>query len=347
MRWVKILWLAPWFRTLAVAWANALRARGHDVVVVTTEEHFDAPPLHPSDVVFRNGWRSAGGVHELIEAGRCVREFGPDVVVSEVTRDPRFLVLAPAGVPLVVTTHDAKPHDGANRTPAMRRLAGEVLRRRAALEVCFSRHVREALGDRGHPVTVLDLTSEMDELSTPDPVRAEDRRDFLVVGRLSAYKNIPIILEAYRRHQGSPAYRGDRLVIVGGGDPECAVPDDVEWVRGRFRFADLAPRLAAAKASICMYSAGSQSGVQVLGAQCGVRTIVSDVGGLAEYLPDGEAPVHANDSSSLAAALDLLADPQRAQADGARHRDLYVERYSNEATAVGWSEALRGAAARL
>lgn len=343
---MRILWLSPWFRTLSVAWADGLRRSGHRVVVATTDQHFDAPPLHGDDVLFRSAWRSRQGGEELLEARRYIAAFRPDVVVSELTRDPRFLLLAPPGVPIVITTHDARPHDAANATPFMRRLSARVLGHRAAAEVCFSEHVREALGVRNHPIHVLPLTSEMPETTTPAFVGPEGRRDFFVVGRLSAYKNLPMVLAAYRRHQESDAYRGDRLVIVGGGEPGCAVPDDVEWLRERFRFADLAPRLAAGKASICLYSAGSQSGVQVLGAQCGVRTLVSDVGGLAEYLPAGETALPYDDPSRLAAALDELADPCRAADDGARHRRLYEARFSTKATAAQWDAVLSGVVPR-
>ncbi|WP_168582231.1 glycosyltransferase family 4 protein [Gephyromycinifex aptenodytis] len=337
---MKVLWLSPWFRTLSVAWANGLRSDGHEVVVATTSQHFDAPALHPADILFRGPWRSRLGMAELREAHSYVRRFAPDVVVTEITRDPRFLLLAPAGVPLVITTHDARAHDAANRTPLMRRLSGGVLGRRAALEVCFSSRVKDELGPRRHPVEVLPLTSEMPEDATPELVGPADRRDFFVVGRLSSYKNLPVILEGYRQHQQSTSFRGDRLVVVGGGDPGCPIPSDVEWVKGRFAFADLAPRLAAGKASICLYSAGSQSGVQVLGAQCGVRTLVSEVGGLAEYLPKGEVPLPHRDPGCLAQALDLLADPERAAADGRRHRELYLSSFSNSVTARRWAQAL-------
>lgn len=339
---MKILWLAPWFRTLSVAWADGLRAQGCEVVVVTTDQHFDAPELHPDDVLFREPWRSARGAAELVEARRYVRRFAPDVVVSELTRDPRFLALAPVGVPLVVTTHDARPHDAANATPLMRRVSSAVLDRRAQAEVCFSDYVRSEIGQRHHPVYVAPLTSEMPEAEAPAFVEADRRRDFLVVGRLSHYKNLPVIIDAYRLHQQSDFFRGDRLVVVGGGHLGCAMPSDIEWVQGRFRFADLAPRLAAAKASICLYSSGSQSGVQVLSAQCGVRTLVSDVGGLPEYLPPGEVGLPYSDSAPLAAALNRLADPSVAAQDGRRHRALYEARFSVKESSAAWADLLRG-----
>ncbi|MDO5627575.1 MAG: glycosyltransferase family 4 protein [Mobilicoccus sp.] len=342
---MRILWLAPWFSTLSVAWANGLRNLGHEVVVVTTDSHFDAPEPHARDIVLSHKWRTRPGAVEFIGAARQVRSFAAQVVVSEIGRDPRFLALLPRRVPIVTTTHDARPHDTANRTPLMRRVAAATLRSRTDLEVVFSEHVKLALGSRGHPVTVVPLTSEMPESQTPHFVPAKGRRDFLVVGRLSQYKNVPSILTAFEMHQNSPSYQGDRLVLFGGGDPGCEIPADVEWVRGRYSFADLAPRLASAKASICLYSAGSQSGVQVLSAQCGVRTVVSDVGGLGEYLPHGEVALSPHDHDALADAFGMLADPVRAAHDGALHRELYESTFSNAATAKVWDAALSAVAA--
>lgn len=338
---VRIVWLAPWFRTLATAWAKGFRDLGHEVCVVTSPMHFDPPPVHPGDIVLEHPWRSVNGAKEFGQARRAVAKFEPDVVISEITRDPRYLALAPRGVPLTITTHDAVAHDVANRTPLMRRLARRTLESRADLEICFSEHVASDIGPRRHPVSVVPLTSEMPETLTPSFVPAEHRRDFLVVGRLSAYKNIATIIEAYQRHQRSEAYRGDRLVLVGGGDPECALPDDVDWISGRFAFAELAPRLSAAKASVCLYSAGSQSGVQVTSMQCGVQCLVSDVGGLHEYLPGDEAALSASDPAQLAHAFDALAEPGAAEDGGRRARLEYESRYSVAATSRAWLEALR------
>ncbi|MEP7160898.1 MAG: glycosyltransferase family 4 protein [Dermatophilaceae bacterium] len=338
---MRILWVAPWFRTLAVAWAKGLRERGHNVRIVTSDQHFDPPALHEGDVELTRAWRSAGGAAELRDLYARVRAFRPDVVVTEAPRDPRFLAAAlVAGAPVVLMTHDAVPHDDAQATPLMRRICGAAVTRRAVAEVVFSRYVRDAITPRRHRVVVLSLTSEMPDSLTPPLVAAADRRDFLVVGRLSPYKNLPVVLAAYRRHQQSPQFRGDRLVVIGGGDPGCEIPGDVVWERGRYRFADVAGRLAAAKASICLYSAGSQSGVQVMGAQVGVCSLVSDAGGLAEYLPDGERCLPAIDPSPLAAALDRLADPEIAARAGARHRRYFEEQLSAGATSAAWERTL-------
>lgn len=346
---LRVLFVAPWFATLATAWAQGLRDRGHETMTVTAPLHFDPPPPLSGDVLLQANWRSRAGSAEFAEARRAVAGFRPDVVVTEVGRDPRFaaLVLGLRGVPVVLTTHDAEPHDAAHRPPLLRHAAGALLTRRADVDVVFSDYVARRwreLHPGTRPLHVLPLASELPESQVPALVGPDERRDVLVVGRLNPYKNLDFVLRVWRRHQSSPAYRGDRLVVVGDGDPGCAIPDDVVWLRERFRFAELAPRLARAKASLALYERGSQSGVQVVSMQCGAPAVVTDVGGLSEYVPPGEPCVAPGDVAAAAAALDTLADPVRAFDHGAVQRDWYLERLSPGAVAAAWEPVLVQAA---
>ena len=339
---LRVVWVAPWFSTLGSLWADGLRARGHRAMVVTTPMHFDPPPRHADDLVLEHAWRSEPGLREFLSARKAVRAFRPDVVVTEIARDPRFLELARAtGAPVVFTTHDAVPHDGANRVPVLRALSTRYFARFGSAEVVFSTAVANQLGVRRHPVHIVGLTSDLQPSMVPAAAPSDERRDFLVVGRLSEYKNLGHVIAAYERHRDSPAFRGDRLVVIGAGDPGCAVPDHVEWVDSRFNFGDLVPRLARAKASLCVYSSASQSGVQVVSMHCSTPVVVSDAGGLAEYLPPGEQPVGRRDVGALAAALDRLADPQTAAAAGALARATYDARYAVDVTSAEWERVLR------
>lgn len=312
--------------------------------MVTTDLHYDPPAMAEGDVILSAAWRSRAGGTEFVNTFDRIRKFAPDVVVSDHARDPRFTAFVPMGVPLLLVTHDYRPHDAANATPILRRVNRALSTRRAAAQVAFSENVADQLRADGHVCHVIPLTSEMPETLTPPLVPAEQRSDFLVVGRLSTYKNVPYVLEAFRRHQASPSYRGDRLCLVGKGDPGCALPAEVEWHNAAFAFQDLAPRLARAKASIATYTAASQSGVQVVSMQCGTATVVSDAGGLAEYLPPTERPVALDDPDSLRRELDRLADPEAAGAAGADHRELYERRHSVVATSKAWADVLATAA---
>lgn len=280
-------------------------------------------------------------MREFARAFRDLRAWRPDVVIADPVSDPRYLGLTLAGRRQIVVTHDARPHDEVHRPPILRRANTAALMRRADAEVVFSRHVAEVLSHRSHAVRCLPLMSEMPEADVPPFVPAAGRRDFLVVGRLSRYKNVSTIVRAFEMHRASSAYRGDRLVIVGGGDPCCELPSHVVRVDGRFKFRDVAPRVAAAKASVCLYSAGSQSGVQVLAMQCSTPSLVSQVGALGEYLPEGETVIRHDDAAELARRFDALADPAEAARLGRVHRSEYERFLTPAKVAEAWEHVLQ------
>ncbi len=78
---------------------------------------------------------------------------------------------------------------------------------------------------------------------------------------------------------------------------------------------------------------------------CGVPTIASPVGVLAEIARDGETGLHANDPASWEGALErLLDDPVLRAEMGVAGRRLVVERYSIQAVVDEFAETLRAVA---
>jgi glycosyltransferase involved in cell wall biosynthesis len=325
---VRILLVAPWFRTLAGAWAEPMRAAGHEVLVVTSPRHFEQRSAGEPEIVLAQSPRSVAGIKEFRQLARTIREFRPDVVLADELRDPRLLALAPR-TPLVVVVHDAQPHDAAHRRPWRHDAVVRIEHRHAERFAVFSESVRAALGTRTmSPIDVVALPSEMRDDEVGPFVESAGRRDFALVGRLGPYKNIPVVFDAWRRHTESPAYRGDRLLVVGDGEPGVPLPPHAERTHRRFAFADIAGSLAAAKGSLALYRAGSQSGVQRLSQQVGVSCVVSDVGGLAEALPPGEPAFAPDDRAGVAARLDALADPVFAAERGRIGQEYYRDHQS-------------------
>jgi glycosyltransferase involved in cell wall biosynthesis len=78
---------------------------------------------------------------------------------------------------------------------------------------------------------------------------------------------------------------------------------------------------------------------------CGIPTIASPVGVLAEIVRDGETGLHANDPASWEAALERLLDDPGLRAEmGVAGRRLIVERYSIQAVVEEFAETLRAVA---
>jgi glycosyltransferase involved in cell wall biosynthesis len=180
----------------------------------------------------------------------------------------------------------------------------------------------------GTRVHVVPLPSDLDPALCPPFIGPEDRHDFVMIGRLNAYKNVDVVLEAWQRHVAGDGWRGEDLVFIGDGPAIAgALPKHTRWRPGRYRYCDVVATLAAAKGSVAHYRRASQSGVQVLSMQLGVTPIVSTAGGLPEFQPPG-CPVGVDDVAGLATAFDELADPCTATLRGAAAARHYAQRFA-------------------
>jgi glycosyltransferase involved in cell wall biosynthesis len=266
------------------------------------------------------------------------RRFAPNVVVAELVRDPRWITFG-LGVPRVELVHDDQQHDYLR--PLWERAIFGRWSRRSASIVAFSHYVARAIGASA----VVPLTSDLDETQVPPLIPADERRDFVVVGHLSRYKNLDVCMEAWQKHTSGSGWRGDNLVLVGDGAWRGSMPDHAVWRRSRFRFSDVLPVLARAKGTVVHYRRASQSGVQILSMQLGVTPIVSTAGALPEFQPESEMPIDVDDVDGLAMAFDSLADPMQASVRGAACREHYVREYSASVSARALHHVLVTAAA--
>jgi glycosyltransferase involved in cell wall biosynthesis len=338
-RGLRVLWLSPWMRPLARVYVEALRTAGAEVLLVTSDQHPSSDAPRPYELVVDPRPKTASTWPQFARAALDVRRFAPNVVVSEIVRDPRWMAFAP-GVPRVELIHDDRPHDvGESR----RRWEGTVFgwwATRSARTVAFSEYVARAVGAGA----VVPLTSDLDDMQVPPVVDAPHRRDFVLVGRLNEYKNIDVCLQAWEMHTRGAGWRGDELLLLGGGAGEWHLPRHVQWRQTPFQYPEVLPVLARAKASVVHYRRASQSGVQVLSMQLGVTPIVSGEGALPEFQPPGEAPIALDDMTGLAKAFDSLADPAQSAVRGAAARDHYLRRYSAAASTAELAKVLCNAA---
>lgn len=337
---MRILWLSPWLRTLTRVQVDALRTAGHEALVVTTDQHYEKVTARSDERVLDPAIKDPRTLPALARVTAEARRFAPDVVVSELMHDPRWLPMTRLA-PLVQVVHDDRPHGADEERPWYRDAVLDLQTRTAAAVVAPSTHVAAVLSARfGRRVDVVPLTSDVPEADLPPvPAPASQRRDVVLLGRISPYKNVEVALRAWAAHTASPAYQGDRLLVLGDGPLErLDLPEHVEWRREPFAYADVLPVLARAKGSLAHYRLATQSGVQVLSMQLGVPTIVSDSGGLPEFAAPDLPPLRADDVEGLTAVLDKLADPSIAAAVGASAREHYERHFSADRAAVGWGE---------
>ncbi|MCD9198972.1 glycosyltransferase family 4 protein [Aeromicrobium wangtongii] len=339
---MRVLWLSPWLRPLARVHADALRSAGHEVRIVTSDQHPESGPARPDEWVLDPRPKQPSTYRPFLRVRSEVAAFGAEVVVTELVRDPRWLTLG-RGLPRIDVVHDDRPHDAAEQRPRWERAVFDRWQSRSDLTIFFSRFVADAVGRE--PRVVVPLSSDVADAAVPPFVEADGRRDFVLSGRLNDYKNIPVALAAWRLHRSGPHHRGDRLVLIGDGDVPHDLPEGVRWQRGPFRYADELTTLARAKGSLVHYRRATQSGVQMLAMQLGVMPVVSPEGALPELQPSGGPVVGVDDPRGLADALDTLADPHEAVRAGRVARRAYLDRHAQSRVAAALSDAVAQAAA--
>lgn len=219
----RILWLSPWLRPLARVQVEALHRHGADVLLVTSDQHPESDAARDYELVLDPRFRTAATWRPSFAAWRRIRQYRPDVVVTELVRDPRWIALA-GRVPRIQLVHDDRPHDAAEQRPSYELEVFDRWGARSAATVTYSNYVAARVTTRrdvaGTPVHALPLTSDLDPTAVPQPV--EHRRDFMMIGRLNPYKNLDVVLRAWQQHIDGNGWRGDKLVLIGDGSIDPA-----------------------------------------------------------------------------------------------------------------------------
>jgi glycosyltransferase involved in cell wall biosynthesis len=286
-------------------------------MLVTSDLHPESDDARPYETVLLGRPVPTSGWLPVLDTYRRAASFRPDVVVTELLRDPRWRMLT-ALAPRVRMIHDDKPHDETHTAPWWNRLFFNRWDADADATIVFSNYVAENLraAGSGPRIYVAPLISDLDPGLVPEFVPADARSNFTMMGRQRPYKNHEVVFAAWDAHTRSRAWQGDQLVLLGTGEISCPLPAHTRWERRAFEYRKVVDELARAKGSIVHCRSASQSGVQVLSMSLGVPTLVSTAGALPEYQPPGSGTTGIDDVQGLSRALDLLADPSEAELQG-------------------------------
>jgi len=304
--------------------------------------HNQPQALHPA-----NGWVS----HHV---ARFVHRLQPDVVHLEGLPGRLAWALPElGGLPLVLTVHDPLPHSSARgwkdtlaRRLAFARARHFILHNRAQLAEFTARQGIDP--GRVHTIP-LGAYEALPHWS--DSAATDDGRTLLFFGQISAYKGLETLYQA--APQVAERVPGLRLVVAGRPAPGYTLPSPpalanggrVEVIGRHIGNAELARLFQEATVVVCPYSDATQSGV-ILTAYAFARPVVATrVGGLPEYVWEGEtgALVPPRDPAALASALAGLLNDLRQPALRARYarrirarcaRDLAWERIARETLRV-------------
>jgi glycosyltransferase involved in cell wall biosynthesis len=341
---LRVLWLSPGMRQLARVRAEALRARGVDVLLVTSDQYFPKSDIRDYELVLDPQFRKAGTWSPHFAAWRHARRYRPDVVITELVTDPRWIALA-GTAPRVQLVHDDRPHDPDEQQPGYKLAVFDRWGTGSAATIACSDYVATQIAGRrdvsGTAVRMVPLCSDLDASDVPPFVGPDRRHDFVMLGRLNPYKNVDVVIDAWERHVAGNHWRGDDLIFIGDGPAmNRDLPPHTRWLSGKYRYSDIVATLAAAKASVAPHRRASQSGVQLLSMQLGVMPIVSTAGALPEFQPRGCPPVDIDDVAGLTAAFDMLASARTAASCGEAAARHYAENFSIHHSTEGLLDVL-------
>ncbi|MEN9753802.1 MAG: hypothetical protein RLZ07_184, partial [Pseudomonadota bacterium] len=219
-------------------------------------------------------------------------------------------VLKRSSKPFVLFLHDAEPHPG-DRYP-LRAKAMEWQVNTSDALIVMSDHVAEAAHSlyRYPRERIFKIPhGRFDFIGTEYHVRIfSETRPFrlLFLGRITEYKGLPLLLEAYRALMTSP--RAFTLTIAGSGDLGMArgmmenLPN-IELINEWLSDEEITHYLKNADAVVLPYIEASQSGVAAAAFSAGLPVIATPIGGLKEQIEDGVTGLIAKEVSA-----DALAD---------------------------------------
>ena len=122
----------------------------------------------------RSGFRTASTWPTSFTAWRRIRTYRPDVVVTELVRDPRWIAFA-GRAPRVQLIHDDRPHGAAEQRPAYELAVFDRWGASSAATVVFSDYVARAVVHRrdvaGTRIHTMPLTSDLDPVLVPPPLQ--------------------------------------------------------------------------------------------------------------------------------------------------------------------------------
>jgi D-inositol-3-phosphate glycosyltransferase len=325
----------------SLALARALRGRGHTVSAVTFSRQYPArlfpgktqfePDPPPADTPAAPRLLDSVDPSSWLRTARYLRRLAPDAVVFAHWMPffaPAYGTVARrlAGGPRrIALVHNALPHE---RRPGDVALSRYFFRATDGL-LALSGSVRRDLEGLAPGVPLQEAPHPVYPPDAPPVPRAEARQRLglpedapvlLFFGFVRRYKGLDVLLDALPAiRRGAP---GARLVVAGEAYDDAEVyrrqiaslglGDAVTWADRYVPAEEVPSYFAAVDLVVQPYRSATQSGVAQTAFGYGVPVLTTDVGGLAEAVPHGEAGlvVPTEDPEGLAeAAVRFFREP--------------------------------------
>jgi glycosyltransferase involved in cell wall biosynthesis len=242
-------------------------------------------------------------------------------------------------LPVTFTAHNAQERDNAVDPDLLRGFSAVIAHSEGGARVLRDAGVDEVWQMRLGAYTQYAQAPDPDVLPLDLP---EDAPLVVLPGLLRDYKGVDVLLAAWPRvHEQLPQAR----LVIAGRPMGIDLPDDPP------AGATIIPRFVSEqelgwllrRASVCClpYRRIDMSGIAASALACGTPLVLSDVGGLAEYVGRGGVTVPPGDHEALARELvAVLSDRQRLQQLAAEARQAIADVYSWDAIAREYVERL-------
>jgi glycosyltransferase involved in cell wall biosynthesis len=294
----------------------------------------------------------------ILRLASKIRDLQPDVLYFPMLHTwAPFLLTYLREIPSVVTIHDPVPHPGL--AARINGIVEDAVLRKATRCVVLSHRFVVDLERRGVssdridviPLGPLDYEAECSPL--PERALVQARPVLLFFGRITQYKGLDILLQAYKHI--SERWPNAGLRIVGSGDlapyqPLLRQLPNVEIENRWVNDAEIPDMLKGAMTLVLPYTSATQSGVVAVAASLGLPVIATRVGGLPEQITDGYSGILVAPGSveQLTNAIErVIANPEWAKELGNNlKRDFDENRNWGKVSAMIYESCVRATEAR-
>lgn len=281
--------------------------------------------------------------HRIRHLAEKISTWKPDILFFPMfyTWNP-FLQFELSCIPSVIAVHDPRPHPGI--TDWLFQWMEDRSIQMARRCLVFSHSLAPELAKRGCDPCHIDVISlgtfdysrwrgTNEKRSRSDPIPT-----LLFFGRITSYKGLDILLEAYQ--QIYQQHR-TRLLIVGEGDLRpyrslLSNKQDIEIINRWVAEDEIPSIFEQADMLILPYTSASQSGVVPIAAGFSLPVIATRTGGIPEQIEDGKSGLLVAPGSveQLVMAIKRLLDkPALRESLGARLRSVFQSQNSWQGTA--------------